>query len=110
MCLQTQVHPKESTIEYNTEEARVIGTILQYFEVMKDSLDRKTAKQFMQRYKIKNRIKSAKKARKRAQQYVQSYSLKSGLKKFGDKGKESTKSEMQQLLERDVFIQSKSTI
>ena len=78
--LQTQVHPKERTLEYNVEEARVIATILQYFEVQANHIDQNKAKQFLQ-----------------------TYSLRSGLRKFGEKGKESTRSEMQQLVDREVF-------
>ena len=95
MHLQTQTHPTERTMEYTTQEGRVIAKVLEYMLFMQVHPEKKKARQFMQRYGMNRSHKEV--------QMVQSYSLKSGLKKFGNRGKESTAKEMKQLDDREVF-------
>ena len=66
-------------------------------------MDQRKAKQFVQKYWMKNKIKSMKKARQKAKQFVQPYSLKAGLKHFGERGKQSTLKAMKQLDDCEVF-------
>ena len=80
MHLQTQVHPKDRTCEYSTEEARVMAKIMQHFETI---IETKTKKKHVQ--------------------LAQTYSLRAALKKFKSKGKEATMSEMKQLDDRKVY-------
>ena len=103
MHLQTQIHPEDRTIEYTTEEGRVIATILQYFQYKQMRTNKKLSKKFVKQFRMKTNTKSTKKARKKAEQFVQTYSLKAGLKKFGETGKESTLKEMKQLDDREVY-------
>ena len=51
----------------------------------------------------KKRTRKERQKKRRQRQFVQIYSLKAGLKKFGEKGRNSTKGEMEQLDEREVF-------
>ena len=67
-------------IEYNTNEAFALATILCQF---KERLYRGTVKH--------------------GEQFVVTYSLKKGIQKFGDRGKKSAYKEMKQLVDRECF-------